>query len=100
MSSAMSYMEEEQVAVLVTDIMMPAGDDFPDVDSSETGFVFVRKVRKAFPSTSVICLSVIGDQKKINDLKRSNVLYLRKGETPLSTAASLIESKATGRYSA
>jgi DNA-binding NarL/FixJ family response regulator len=100
MTSALRYMETEPISVLVTDIMMPAGDEFPSVDSAETGFVFVAKVRRKFPKTSVICLSVIGDQKKINELKRTSVLYLRKGETPLSTAASLIESKATGRYTA
>ncbi len=99
MSEAWDYLENNKVTVLVTDIMMPAGDSFPDIDSSETGFHFVRKVRKSFPDTSIICLSVIGDQKKINELKRIGVLYLRKGETPLSTAAKLIESKATGLIS-
>ena len=33
------------VSVLVTDIMMPSGSDFPDIDSSEAGFHLVRKVR-------------------------------------------------------
>ena len=81
--------------MLVSDIMMPSGADFPLIDSSEAGFHFVSIVRSEFPSVSIICLSVIGDQRKIDGLKRQRTLYLRKGETPLDTAARLIESKAT-----
>lgn len=96
MSSAMEFLRSNRVSVLVTDIMMPSGDQFPGIDSSETGFHFVFKVRDEFPDVSIICLSVIGNQKKIERLKKRGTLYLRKGETPLDTAARLIESKATG----
>lgn len=97
MSDAVKHISQHHVDVLVSDIMMPSGDDFPDIDSSETGFILVRKVRHEFPSIGVICLSVVGDQTKIEGLKKLGVLYLRKGETPLQTAAKLIESKATGK---
>ena len=96
MSEAMEFIREWEVSVLVSDIMMPSGDAFPEIDSSETGFHFVSMVRNEFPEIRIICLSVIGDQTKIEKLKKQGVLYLRKGETPLSTAAQLIESKATG----
>ncbi|HKZ40259.1 MAG TPA: response regulator [Candidatus Hodarchaeales archaeon] len=96
MTEALHFLETNEVSVLVSDIMMPAGDDYPEIDSSETGFHFVANVRKKFPDVAIICLSVIGDQAKIRTLKRQGVLYLRKGETPLDTAAGLIESKATG----
>jgi|SRR5581483_11579991 len=96
MTSGFAFLEREKVSVLVSDIMMPSGDAFPEIDSSETGFHFVAKVRAKFPDVSVICLSVIGDQSKIIKLKKQGVLFLRKGETPLDTAARLIESKATG----
>lgn len=96
MSEAMEFLRKWEVSVLVSDIMLPSGKDFPEIDSSETGFHFVSIVRKEFPEIRIICLSVIGDQSKIEKLKRHGVLYLRKGETPLNTAASLIESKATG----
>ena len=99
MSSALDYIRGNTVSVLVTDIMMPGGKDFPDIDSSEVGFHFVTLVRNEWPDISVICLSVIGDQGKIETLKRRRVLYLRKGETPLDTALKLVEAKATGRYS-
>jgi len=99
MSSAMDYIRANEVAVVVTDIMMPGGKDFPDLDSSEAGFHFVARVRNEWPDVAIICLSVVGDQEKISGLKRRGVLYLRKGETPLDTASKLIEGKATGRYS-
>jgi CheY-like chemotaxis protein len=96
MSSAIDILKKEKISVLVSDIMMPSGTKFPDIDSSETGFHFVEKVRTEFPEVKIICLSVIGDQSKIEKLKKRGILYLRKGETPLNTAANLIESKATG----
>jgi CheY-like chemotaxis protein len=98
-SEAWEYLDSHPVDVIVTDVMMPAGDLFPNVDSSEAGFHFVRRVRQRWPRMSLICLSVIADSERIDELKRQNILYLRKGETPLSTALRLIESKATGRVS-
>lgn len=102
MSSAMQFLSQHAVSVIVSDIMMPSGELFPEIDSSETGFHFVSMVRRDFPRIGVVCLSVIGDQSKINSLKKQGVLYLRKGETPLAKAAQVIESKATGisRYGA
>ena len=99
MADGLAYLENNSVDLLVTDVMMPAGDGFPDVDSSSTGFYFMRKVRQDSPRMPIICLSVIGDVDKINELKRKNILYLRKGETPLDTARKLIESKVTGKMS-
>lgn len=96
MSEAMEFIRKWEVSVLVSDIMMPSGKDFPEIDSSETGFHLVSMVREEFPEIRIICLSVIGDQSKIEKLKKRGVLYLRKGETPLNTAVDLIESKATG----
>jgi hypothetical protein len=76
--------------------MMPSGDSFPDIDSSETGFHFANMVRQRFPDIGVICLSVIGEQNKITNLKKKGIQYVRKGETVLDKAVRLIESKATG----
>lgn len=96
MTEALQFIQKEKVLVLVSDIMMPSGDSFPDIDSSETGFHFVNMVRQRFPDIGVICLSVIGDQSKITNLKKKGIQYLRKGETVLDKAVRLIESKATG----
>lgn len=96
MSSAMKALQIKKYSLVVTDIMMPAGDSYPDVDSSKTGLVFVSKVKELYTDIQIICLSVIGDQNIINSLKKNGVLYLRKGETSLSVAANLIESKMKG----
>jgi DNA-binding response OmpR family regulator len=100
MTEGLEYLENNKVAVLVTDIMMPAGSRFPTVDSQTTGFKFVELVRQKYSDMSIVCLSVIGDQDKIEWLKNRNAIYLRKGETPLATAVKMIISKATGLYSA
>ena len=96
MTDAVDFIKKNKVSVIVSDIMMPSGSEYPEIDSSETGFHFVELVRREYPDIGVICLSVIGNQSKIQKLKKKGVLYLRKGETPLDTAARLIESKATG----
>lgn len=98
MTDAWNYLCDHEVSVLVTDIMMSPGEGFDAISSVETGYHLVKKVRKEFPNVAVICLSVIGDQSIIDSLKKRGVLYLRKGETPLDTAAKLIKSKATGIY--
>jgi CheY-like chemotaxis protein len=99
MSSGWEFIKNNAVDVVVTDIMMPGGPSFPDVDSLTAGFHFVKLIRENFGNLPIICLSVIGDQKKINELKKQNILYLRKAETPLETAVRLIQSKATGHIS-
>jgi CheY-like chemotaxis protein len=99
MTSALEYLESNEVSVLVTDIMMPSGPRYPTVDSLDAGFRLVGIVRAKWPHVAVICLSVIADQKKILSLKKQNVQYLRKGETPLDTAIELIFAKAYHRYS-
>jgi CheY-like chemotaxis protein len=95
-SEAWRFICSNEISVLVTDIMMPPGEEFPQIDSSEAGYHFVDRVRSKYPRMPIICLSVIGDQAKIQNLKRKNVQYLRKGETPLNAAVRLVESKATG----
>ena len=97
-TAAWHFLLTNPVSVLITDIMMPAGDSFANVDSAEAGYVFIERVRQKFPKMSIVCLSVIGDQSKIQALKKKGIQYLRKGETPLKTAVRLVESKATGLY--
>jgi len=97
MSSAVTALEQNDIAVLVTDIMMPPGNRFRKLDSAEVGFHFIEYVKKNWPRLPIICLSVIGDQAKIKRLTDRGVQYLRKGETPLSTAVDVVTAVATGR---
>ena len=99
MSSAITALRAHDFSAVVTDIMMPGGPDYSNIDSQEVGFHFVELLREHWPRTPVICLSVIGDQIKIRGLKRKRVQYLRKGEVPLSTAVDVISRAATGRNS-
>ncbi len=98
MTEAVKALHETEIAVLVTDIMMPAGPDFPEIDSATTGHHLVDYTLHHFPGTAIICLSVIGEQRVIDRLKRKGVLFLRKGETPLEKAVQRIKSKATGIF--
>jgi len=97
MTSALEILSSEDINVVVTDIMMPAGKDFPKMDSQETGFHFIRKMRERWHDLRIVCLSVIGDQAKIRLLRRFKVEYLRKGEVTLATAVQTIE-RAAGSY--
>lgn len=96
MTSALEFLKINQVSVVVTDIMMPAGKNFPEVDSQEAGFFFVKKLKAEMPEIRIICLSVIGDEAKIRSLRGMRIDYLRKGEVPLSTVIQSIEREAEG----
>lgn len=74
--------------------MMPAGEGFPHTDSQETGFDLIDKLRAQYPQTSIVCLSVIGDESKILPLRKLKIEYLRKGEVPLTTVIQTIERAA------
>lgn len=97
-SEAIDLVERGDIDCLVIDIMMDPGDKLKDVEPHKAGLKAIDIIRKKNPYQSLICLSVISDQNIINSLKRKNVLYLRKGETPLNSAWRVIESKVTGVY--
>ena len=100
-TEAMSLMADYMIAVLVTDIMMPAGHAFPGVEATETGFRLMEHVQYRWPGIPIVCLSVIGDQTKIDVLKRKGIRYLRKGEISLEATVRIIATLAIGRqYSA
>jgi len=97
MSEGVAILSSSSIDAVVTDIMMPSGPNYPDLDSSEAGFEFIRLIRERWPGLPVVCLSVIGDQDKIRSLATKGVVYLRKGETPLATAVDVISDVAMGR---
>jgi CheY-like chemotaxis protein len=94
MTTALELLDTREVTVVVTDIMMPAGAKFPQIDSQETGFHLIRKLRRERPEVSIVCLSVIGDELKIRPLRAMRVDYLRKGEVPLATVVQAIQRAA------
>jgi CheY-like chemotaxis protein len=96
-TEGIKILEQNQVNILVTDIMMPGGAKFEGVDAAEAGFHLIDYVQDRWPKIPIVCLSVIGDQARIRLLKRRGIRYLRKGETPLSTAIDVILSIARGK---
>lgn len=94
MTSALEIMGTRDIAAVVTDIMMPAGSAFPQIDSQETGFHLINRIRKDWPQSGIVCLSVIGDQEKIRRLRSIQIEYLRKGEVPLGTVIQAVERAA------
>ncbi len=46
MSSAFKLIDKENFELVVTDIMMPAGSDFPEIESNRTGIVLASKIRQ------------------------------------------------------
>lgn len=97
MTEGIKVLQREDVSVLVTDIMMPPGRLFPRIDSSESGFHLIEYVQQNWCRLPIVCLSVIADQAKIRFLTKRGVRYLRKGETPLSTAVEVVIAVAQGR---
>jgi DNA-binding NarL/FixJ family response regulator len=97
MTEGAKALRELEICALVTDVMMPPGGDFPKVEAGESGFHFIEHVQANWPRLPIVCLSVIADQAKIRFLMKRGVRYLRKGETPLSTAVEVITAVAEGR---
>jgi CheY-like chemotaxis protein len=97
MTEGVKALQRHEVAVVVTDVMMEPGPSFPHVDANECGFQFIEHIQQNWPRLPIVCLSVIADQAKIRFLARRRVRYLRKGETPLSTAVEVIIAVAEGR---
>lgn len=92
MTSAMDLLSRTEISVVVTDIMMPAGANFPKIESHETGFHFIRHVKHRWPSIPIVCLSVIGDESKLRPIRSFKISFLRKGEVPLATVVETIEN--------
>jgi CheY-like chemotaxis protein len=97
-TQALRILNSRKIDVLVTDVMMPAGEDLAGIDSSVAGHALIERVRRRFHNVGIVCLSVIRDHRRIKDLKRQNVLFFSKGEISLETAKRLIYAKLTGRY--
>lgn len=95
-TDAVRYCAKEPVLCAIVDIMMDPGPDFPDVAPHQGGLAAIETIRKSFPKLPVICHSVISDRSLIARLRANEILFIRKGETTLQAAWTLIEAKITG----
>ena len=97
-SAAITQVCESHIDCLIIDIMMDPGPLLPDADPQFAGITAINQILKKKPDQSIICHSVVSDQRIINDLKKRKVLFLRKAETSLEKAWQTIEAKITGVY--
>jgi len=97
-TEAVTLASDGDVDLVVMDIMMDPGPDFPSVSPHQAGLAAIDRILELNRDQKIVCLSVIGDQAIINALKRKRVLFLRKGETPFRTSWKTLMAKATGTY--
>jgi DNA-binding NarL/FixJ family response regulator len=97
MAAGIKELQYRDISAVVTDVMMPPDQSSSKVDASESGFHFIEHIKEHWPGLPIVCLSVIADSAKIRFLTKRGVRYLRKGETPLSTAVEVITAVAEGR---
>ena len=97
-STAVDLTTSRQIDCLIIDIMMNPGQSLSNHDPQTAGLAAIDKILKLRPRQSIVCYSVVSDQNVIRELKRRNVLYLRKAETSLDAALRVIRAKATGLY--
>ena len=70
------------------------------MDPQRAGIYLCEKVSREYPLLPAFCLSVVNNEGTIRQIQDLGVRFLQKGETPLRTVLSIIQSKLTGvRYS-
>lgn len=91
---AMRILKNEQVDLATVDIMMPPGRSLESqAKSHRTGVVLCRTIRKLYPHTDIICISVVTDRDTIKEIESQNIRFFRKGEVPLRTVLNAITTK-------
>lgn len=98
---ALRVLKKERVDLATVDIMMRPG---PSLElkvnhsiSHRTGVILCRTIKKLFPHTDVICISVVTDRDTIKEIENLNIRFFRKGEVPLRTILTLITNRLLGR---
>ena len=95
---ALRILKSERVDLATVDIMMPPGRSLESQARSYlTGVVLCRTIKKLYPRTHIICISVVTDRDIINAIQRQNIQFFRKGEVPLRTILDVITTKLYGR---
>jgi CheY-like chemotaxis protein len=95
---ALRILKNEQVDLATVDIMMPPGRSLESqARSYGTGVVLCRTIKKLYPRTHIICISVVSDRNTINAVQSQNIRFFRKGEVPLRTVLDAITMKLLGR---
>ena len=95
---ALRILKNERVDLATVDIMMPPGRSLESqARSDRTGVVLCRTIKKLYPYTDIICISVVTDRDTIKEIESQNIRFFRKGEVPLRTVLDVITTKLLGR---
>lgn len=95
---ALSILRNERVDLATVDIMMPPGRSLESkVPSYMTGVILCRTIKKHYPHTQVICISVVTDRNIIDEIERQKIQFFRKGEVSLRAILNVISTKLRGR---
>ncbi len=97
---ALRILKNERVDLATVDIMMPPGRSLESqVRSDRTGVVLCRTIKKLYPHTDIICISVVTNRDTIKEIEDQHIRFFRKGEVPLRTVLNHITMKLLGRMS-
>ena len=98
---ALRILKNERVDLATVDIMMPPGRSLesPAIRSNRTGVILCRTIRKLYPHTDIICISVVIDRDTIKEIEDQHIRFFSKGEVPLRTVLDHITTKLLGRMS-
>jgi DNA-binding NarL/FixJ family response regulator len=95
---ALHLLKNNRVDLATVDIMMPPGHSLESqAKSDRTGVVLCRTIKKLYPRTQIICISVVSDINTIEEIESYNIRFLSKGEVPLRTILDLIATKLFGK---
>jgi len=95
---ALRILKNERVDLATVDIMMPPGRSLESqARSYRTGVILCRTIKKLYPRTSIICISVVTDRDTIKEIESQSIRFFRKGEVPLRTVLNAITTKLLGR---
>jgi CheY-like chemotaxis protein len=93
-ATALKTLRTTQVDLITIDIMLSPGQELEGVIKSQNaGYHLCRQVAKSYPNLPAYCLSVVNDPVTIETIRGWGIGFLRKGETPLRTVLSIINSR-------
>jgi CheY-like chemotaxis protein len=96
-STALEILRREAVDLVTVDIMLSPGATLDGkVDPQRAGIYLCEYLATNYPSIPAFCLSVVSDHATITQIQSFGIRFLRKGETPLRTVLSMIQSRVTG----
>jgi DNA-binding NarL/FixJ family response regulator len=93
--TALNLLAKYHFDLVTIDIMLDPGPS-NKVESTETGLFLCREIRRLYPRLDAFCISVFSDRDIIRQVQSLRIRFLSKGDTPLRTVLSMLNSRLTG----